>query len=588
MNPYTNGVLGNWKADIGYVYYDNRREADASQPTAELSKGGVIGTGYQSFWTPVSGGSMIINNDGITGVGGSPAKWKWSSMVTQFNSKGFELENTDPLKRFNCGIYGYDKSLPVAVANNSKLRNAAYDGFEDYEYQSNNCAPYCKTKRHMVIENAATHLDHSVVHSGASSLKVAAGESVSIKAPVTAKEDDEKTYGIRISTVTTTMTGTWVNPAGTGLNGKYYNFGPDYKNFIETISHWHRRVRNDAEDRLDNNTGYTYQLDPYIRKQSNGNYDYFMNPGIRLPAGIGNREGVDGNDYYCTRWEGYVQVPETGVYKFKVASDDGMKLFIDGTPVDLGEDYFYNHPPNESLEYSTPVWNVGSHHTIRVDYYEEEGESTAMLFWKIPSAANFEIVPKDYLYPGVPNPSTVINGTYDCIKPDEIKVKDNALTDVFSPLQGQKMVFSAWVKEEADDCHCTNYGNNAAQIYFDNSTTATFTLVPSGKIIEGWQRYDAVFDIPAAATSMEIKLKSTGTKIVYWDDVRLHPFNANMKSFVYHPVTLRLMADMDENNYCSFYEYDDDGTLIRVKKETERGIKTITETRSALQKRITE
>jgi hypothetical protein len=313
-----------------------------------------------------------------------------------------------------------------------------------------------------------------------------------------------------------------------------------------------------------------------------------MNPGIRLPAGIGNREGVDGNDYYCTRWEGYVQVPETGVYKFKVASDDGMKLFIDGTPVDLGEDYFYNHPPNESLEYSTPVWNVGSHHTIRVDYYEEEGESTAMLFWKIPSAANFEIVPKDYLYPGVPNPSTVINGTYDCIKPDEIKVKDNALTDVFSPLQGQKMVFSAWVKEEADDCHCTNYGNNAAQIYFDNSTTATFTLVPSGKIIEGWQRYDAVFDIPAAATSMEIKLKSTGTKIVYWDDVRLHPFNANMKSFVYHPVTLRLMADMDENNYCSFYEYDDDGTLIRVKKETERGIKTITETRSALQKRITE
>jgi hypothetical protein len=87
---------------------------------------------------------------------------------------------------------------------------------------------------------------------------------------------------------------------------------------------------------------------------------------------------------------------------------------------------------------------------------------------------------------------------------------------------------------------------------------------------------------------MEIKLKSTGTKIVYWDDVRLHPFNANMKSFVYHPVTLRLMADMDENNYCSFYEYDDDGTLIRVKKETERGIKTITETRSALQKRITE
>ncbi len=45
---------------------------------------------------------------------------------------------------------------------------------------------------------------------------------------------------------------------------------------------------------------------------------------------------------------------------------------------------------------------------------------------------------------------------------------------------------------------------------------------------------------------------------------------------------MRLMADLDENNYASLYEYDDDGTLIRVKKETEKGIMTIRETRSAL------
>jgi hypothetical protein len=47
-------------------------------------------------------------------------------------------------------------------------------------------------------------------------------------------------------------------------------------------------------------------------------------------------------------------------------------------------------------------------------------------------------------------------------------------------------------------------------------------------------------------------------------------------------VSLRLMAELDENNYSTFYEYDDDGTLIRVKKETERGIMTLKETRSAL------
>jgi len=50
-------------------------------------------------------------------------------------------------------------------------------------------------------------------------------------------------------------------------------------------------------------------------------------------------------------------------------------------------------------------------------------------------------------------------------------------------------------------------------------------------------------------------------------------------------VNLRLMAELDENNYATFYEYDDDGTLIRVKKETERGIQTIKESRSALLKK---
>jgi hypothetical protein len=77
-------------------------------------------------------------------------------------------------------------------------------------------------------------------------------------------------------------------------------------------------------------------------------------------------------------------------------------------------------------------------------------------------------------------------------------------------------------------------------------------------------------------------MKSTSAAPVYFDDIRIVPFNANMKSFVYNPINLRLMAELDENNYATFYEYDDEGTLIRLKKETERGIKTIKETRSAM------
>ena len=110
-------------------------------------------------------------------------------------------------------------------------------------------------------------------------------------------------------------------------------------------------------------------------------------------------------------------------------------------------------------------------------------------------------------------------------------------------------------------------------------------MYPSGSIIEGWQRYEGVFTVPVSAKEVVVSLNSTTTDdAVYFDDVRIHPFNANMKSYVYHTSNLRLMSELDENNFATFYEYDDDGTLTRVKKETERGIKTITETRSAMQK----
>ena len=38
----------------------------------------------------------------------------------------------------------------------------------------------------------------------------------------------------------------------------------------------------------------------------------------------------------------------------------------------------------------------------------------------------------------------------------------------------------------------------------------------------------------------------------------------------YDPVTLLLTAELDDNNYATFYEYDQEGNLTRIKKETSR------------------
>jgi hypothetical protein len=163
-----------------------------------------------------------------------------------------------------------------------------------------------------------------------------------------------------------------------------------------------------------------------------------------------------------------------------------------------------------------------------------------------------------------------------------VKATQDALIPSFSPIAGKKILISAWAKE-AVDCKGSTYTGNRIVIVIKTATDSTTTIAtPKGAIIEGWQRYEQVVDLPANATRIFLNLQSTTNTKVYFDDIRIHPFNANIKSFVYSPENLRLVAELDENNYATIYEYDDDGTLIRQKKETERGIKTISETRSAL------
>lgn len=167
---------------------------------------------------------------------------------------------------------------------------------------------------------------------------------------------------------------------------------------------------------------------------------------------------------------------------------------------------------------------------------------------------------------------------------------DSMIHTTFSVTPGKKMLFSAWVRESCGNpasgvpCKDYTYTHNQAQLSFGGFPDSTVTLNPSGPIIDGWQRYEGVFTAPAGSTSLSLSLVNTMAPTVYFDDIRIHPYNSDLKSYVYDPVNLRLTAELDANNYATFYEYDEEGTLIRTKVETREGIKTVTETRSSLQK----
>jgi hypothetical protein len=162
---------------------------------------------------------------------------------------------------------------------------------------------------------------------------------------------------------------------------------------------------------------------------------------------------------------------------------------------------------------------------------------------------------------------------------DEIPCED-CITS-FSPTPG-KYIVSAWVKEEGASPTTLSYSNVSIDISFPGATPL-LPLLPTGKIIDGWQRIESEIEVPIGATAIDIQLTvSSGSAL--FDDVRFFPFDGSMMSYVYDPQSLRLMAELDERNYATLYEYDEEGKLIRVKKETEKGVMTIQENRDNIKK----
>jgi hypothetical protein len=361
VNPYQFGILGDLRSQRAYVYYGARKESDPYQAT-NIRNNGVI-KGFLPFWKLLSGKWKPSYDS---------TRWVWNSRTDLFNRKGFELQNADPLGRYNSGLYGYGLTVPTAVIQNSRYQEAAFDGFEDYGYVANTCDTLCPESRPFDFSAYKTSISDSMAHTGLYSLRIGTNSSVSLSVAVQA------------STASDTPRLTMIDSSG----GRF--------------------------------------------------------AGMRASGG--------------------------------------------------------------------------------------------------------------------------------------------SLVPSFSPFAGKRMLVSAWVKER-NACNCKTYTrDNILLSFVQTSGNSSVTLHPSGNLIEGWQRYESVVTIPATATTMTLTLQASDSSTTYFDDLRILPYNGEMKSYVYNPVNLRLMAELDENNYATYYEYDDDGTLIRVKKETERGIQTIKETHSALLK----
>lgn len=111
-------------------------------------------------------------------------------------------------------------------------------------------------------------------------------------------------------------------------------------------------------------------------------------------------------------------------------------------------------------------------------------------------------------------------------------------------------------------------------------TSTSSTVFPSviKKISQSgeWSLWESV--MPAETAGNKIKINKLGGGEILIDDVRIQPVNAEMTCYVYDPRTLILLAVFDDQHFALFYQYNDEGKLVRKRIETERGIKTVQET----------
>jgi hypothetical protein len=158
VNPYVWNIKGNWKAEKSYAYLTGRNAATGNNN----NKNEGFFDSFLPFYQVDATGLWSVNNTG----------WTYASSVTKHSPYAAELENKDALDRYSAAQYGYNYTLPMAVASNAKYEQIGYEGFEEVKTGLPN--------KHFGFDLKATDITSTQSHTGNSSVKVTKGGTKSL------------------------------------------------------------------------------------------------------------------------------------------------------------------------------------------------------------------------------------------------------------------------------------------------------------------------------------------------------------------------------------------------------------------------
>jgi PKD repeat protein len=122
---------------------------------------------------------------------------------------------------------------------------------------------------------------------------------------------------------------------------------------------------------------------------------------------------IDPNRFNAV-WEGQIECEYDVRYKFTTFSDDGVRVYLNGNPVPIIDNWVIQPATNAESAY-IPL-SIGRH-DIRVEYFQNGGDALCRLYWETePDSAgkqtigHYTIVPKEWLYHKDPTTSTYVSG----------------------------------------------------------------------------------------------------------------------------------------------------------------------------------
>jgi hypothetical protein len=97
------------------------------------------------------------------------------------------------------------------------------------------------------------------------------------------------------------------------------------------------------------------------------------------------------DNYFVAHVLGNVNIATAGSYTFRLTSDDGSRLLIDGNLV-INHDGLHGATPMEG----TVSLSTG-YHSLKIEHFEREGGQQITLDWRVPGSSTFTLVPNSVL-----------------------------------------------------------------------------------------------------------------------------------------------------------------------------------------------